>query len=130
MWQSCHFWLSRWATPGLGFVAHIPDVLTRFVIDYPLGCIGDFILINHRKNQPHAVYTYDNMEDERRTCFFEGISRQKRNTLPSSTPRSTTNAQAGRLSGLCRQTPVNFPGGRPEFNLDLVLTLLAAPDFG
>lgn len=35
-------------------------------------CIGDFVLINyHRKNRYRTIYTYDDMEGERRSYFFE-----------------------------------------------------------
>ena len=38
------------------------------------GCIGDFVLINyHRKNHHRTIYTYDDVEGERRTYFFEEV---------------------------------------------------------
>ncbi|MBO0951102.1 DUF3267 domain-containing protein [Fibrella forsythiae] len=39
------------------------------------GCIGDFVLINFwRKNQHRSMFTYDDVENESRTYFFECIS--------------------------------------------------------
>ncbi|GAB3640980.1 DUF3267 domain-containing protein [Spirosoma arcticum] len=37
-------------------------------------CIGDFVLINyHRKNRHRTIYTYDDVENERKTYFFEEV---------------------------------------------------------
>lgn len=41
---------------------------------HTLGCVGDFVLINyHRKNRHRTIYTYDDVEHERRTYFFEEV---------------------------------------------------------
>lgn len=41
---------------------------------HTLGCIGDFALINyHRKNRHRTIYTYDDVEGERKTYFFEEV---------------------------------------------------------
>lgn len=39
------------------------------------GCIGDFVLINYYfKNRHRIVYTYDDIDDEQMTYFFEEVS--------------------------------------------------------
>ncbi len=39
------------------------------------GCIGDFVLINYYlKNRHRTIYTYDDLEGERKTYFFEEIA--------------------------------------------------------
>ena len=41
---------------------------------HTFGCVGDFVLINFwRKNQHRFVFTYDDVEGERKTYFFERI---------------------------------------------------------
>ena len=41
---------------------------------HTLGCLGDFALIMyHRKNRYRTIYTYDDMEGERKTYFFEEV---------------------------------------------------------
>ena len=42
---------------------------------HTFGCIGDFVLINFwRKNQHRQMFTYDDIETENRTYFFERVS--------------------------------------------------------
>ncbi|MEZ0542467.1 DUF3267 domain-containing protein [Fibrella arboris] len=54
------------------------------------GCIGDFVLVNFwRKNQHRLMFTYDDVENERRTYYFERI-----NLLPENEPSHT--GQAGK----------------------------------
>lgn len=41
---------------------------------HTLGCMGDFVLINFwRKNQHRTMFTYDDVEVESRTYFFERV---------------------------------------------------------
>ena len=41
---------------------------------HTFGCVGDFVLINFwRKNQHRAMFTYDDVEGERKTYFFERV---------------------------------------------------------
>ena len=41
---------------------------------HTFGCMGDFVLINFwRKNQHRTMFTYDDVEGERKTYFFERI---------------------------------------------------------
>ncbi|WP_375445361.1 DUF3267 domain-containing protein [uncultured Fibrella sp.] len=42
---------------------------------HTFGCLGDFILINFwRKNQHRQLFTYDDVENESRTYYFEQLS--------------------------------------------------------
>lgn len=42
------------------------------LIIHTTACIGDFVLINYwRKNRPRIIYTYDDVEGERMSYFFE-----------------------------------------------------------
>ncbi len=44
------------------------------LVIHTLGCVGDFVLINyHRKNRHRTIYTYDDVENERKTYFFEEV---------------------------------------------------------
>lgn len=44
------------------------------ILIHTSACIGDFVLINyHRKNRHRTIYTYDDVEGERKSYFFAEI---------------------------------------------------------
>lgn len=51
-----------------------PVFWVTLLVVHTSGCIGDFVLINYwYKNRRRLIYTYDDVEGERRSYFFEAV---------------------------------------------------------